>query len=113
MSKMRPEAGNANSLGPYVNPSKVGADRIDRIGALYAIYKSVARRRSLAFGALDDDEAGKHCAIGCFWEDNKYTPLPTVIVDEVAAVNDAVPADAKPKERWAIMMQWLRSQLGM
>ena len=103
MSRLRPECGSSNKQPIYGG---------NRIAILRDVYKSVARRRSLAFGVLDDDDAGKHCAMGCFWEDNIACPIPENIVDEVAAINDSVPADATPKQRWDTVMNWLRIQLG-
>lgn len=61
--------------------------------AIRHIYDAVRKRRSLGFGKLDTDD-GKHCAMGCFWEDNPGTVIGTKLVDEIAAVNDSVPPDA-------------------
>ena len=77
--------------------------------AIDLIYKSVARRRSLAYGTLHDD-SGKHCAIGCFWADHPGAVLYADLIDEVAAVNDSLPAGKSPKQRWKYVMRWLRQK---
>jgi hypothetical protein len=66
--------------------------------ALYLIRDSVARRRLLIFGRLDD-EYGHHCAIGAFLADNPWAVLHPSLVDEVAAVNDSIPKAATAHER--------------
>jgi len=33
------------------------------------------------------------------------------LVDEVAAVNDSLPASATPKQRWKKVNEWLRSKI--
>jgi hypothetical protein len=75
--------------------------------ALYLILESVARRRMLIHGRLHDGD-GHHCAIGAFWEDNPHITLHASLIDEVAAVNDAVVSTATPQERWKKVMGWLR-----
>lgn len=80
--------------------------------ALFLIRDSVERRRSLIHGQLDDGY-GNHCALGCFWEDNPKATLNTSLIDEVAAVNDAVPPTATPKERWKQVRSWLRWKLNV
>lgn len=100
MSKLRPECGSAN----------VPALADDT--ALFLIRDSVAKRRSLAYGRLTDRD-GRHCAIGAFWEDNPKTALRSSLIDEVAAVNDSVPATATPHERWKKVNSWLRWKINV
>lgn len=78
----------------------------DRAEALRMIRKSVAKRRSLISGSLDSDD-GKHCAIGCFWTDFPRVGITKSVVQEIAAVNDRLPASTSPKKRWKYVMAWL------
>jgi hypothetical protein len=78
--------------------------------ALFLIKDSVDRRKSLIYGRLDDDE-GNHCALGCFWDDNPKAVLNTSLIDEVAAVNDSVPPNASPQQRWKKVSGWLRFKI--
>ena len=96
MSELRPEC-----------KTSYGGKSIPYDTALYLIRDSVARRRSLIFGKLNDGKGG-HCAIGSFWQDNPGTILTSALVDEVAAVNDSVPPSATPHERWKKVNSWLR-----
>jgi hypothetical protein len=100
MSKLRPECGNAPK----------GSVSIPKDTALYLIRDSVAKRRSLIRGRLHDGR-GKHCAMGCFWTDNPNAAIDTELVDEIAAVNDSVPATATPHERWKKVNDWLKWKL--
>lgn len=95
MSKLRPECGN--STEPALSNDT----------ALFLIRNAVAKRRSLGYGKLHDKN-GRACAIGAFWDDNPKTTLRSSLIDEVAAVNDSVPATATPHERWKTVMGWLR-----
>lgn len=78
--------------------------------ALFLIRDSVSRRKSLIYGRLDGPD-GEHCAIGAFWADNPGQTLNTHLIDEVAAVNDSVPATATPRERWKTVNSWLRFKI--
>lgn len=95
MSKLRPECSNST------------AKALPRHTLIWMISKSVFRRRSLIHGRLDDAD-GKHCAMGCFWEDNPALSVPTDLVDEIAAVNDSIPRSASPQKRWKEVTSWLR-----
>ena len=95
MSKLRPECGT--STDPALSNDT----------ALFLIRDAVAKRRSLGYGKLHDRD-GRACAIGAFWDDNPKTTLRSSLIDEVAAVNDSVPATATPHERWKKVMGWLR-----
>jgi hypothetical protein len=75
--------------------------------ALFLIREAVARRRELIHGRLDGP-ADTHCALGCFWADNPKATLNSTLIDEVAAVNDAVPPTATAHERWKKVNSWLR-----
>ena len=78
--------------------------------ALFLIRESVARRRKLIYGRLHDGY-GNYCAIGSFWADNPGTTLHSLLIDEVAAVNDSIPPTATPKERWKKVNSWLRFKI--
>ena len=96
MSKLRPECSTV-----------YGQTAIPNDTALFLIRDSVERRRGLIRGQLHDNQ-GNHCAIGCFWSDNPQAVLSSDLIDEVAAVNDAVPPTATPQERWKKVRSWLR-----
>jgi hypothetical protein len=98
MSKFRPECRNATG------------NALPDDTALFLIRSSVAKRRELIFGRLNDG-LGNHCAIGAFWADNPKTILHSSLVDEVAAVNDSIPPTATPKERWKKVNSWLRFKI--
>lgn len=99
MSKLRPEC--KDSIKPAL------PDRY----ALRMVYHAVRKRRSLGFGKLHDND--KHCAMGCFWEDNGDAVVSTKFTDEIAAVNDSVPPTAKPSERRKHVLRWLEWKLGI
>ena len=101
MSKLRPEC----------STSKRG-DAMPDDTALYLIRDAVMKRRGLIGGRLHDG-AGNHCAVGCFWADNPNVALHAALIDEVAAVNDSVPATATPQERWKKVTGWLRWKLNV
>src|SRR3990167_6960786 len=98
MSKLRPECGTSRE--PAIPDDT----------ALYMIRDSIARRKTLIYGSLHDGRGG-HCAIGAFWTDNPRATLHGALVDEVAAVNDSIPASASPQERWKKVNSWLRWKL--
>jgi hypothetical protein len=97
MSRLRPELGKAGP-GEFAIPDDT---------ALFLIRDSVERRTQLIYGRLHGP-AGQHCAIGCFFSDNPRAVINSSLVDEVAAVNDAVPPSATPQERWKKVRSWLR-----
>lgn len=78
--------------------------------ALFLIRDSVAKRRGLIYGRLHDGKGG-HCAMGAFWQDNAGAVVRSSLIDEVAAVNDSVPKNATPHERWKKVNSWLRLKL--
>jgi len=75
--------------------------------ALFLIRDSVAKRKGLIYGRLND-ATGEHCALGAFWADNPKAVLHTRLIDEVAAVNDSLPKTATPQQRWKKVNEWLR-----
>jgi len=95
MSTLRPECGNST------------APALPDTAALFLIRDSVAKRRSLIHGRLRDGRGGT-CAIGAFWADNPKATLHSSLIDEVAAVNDSVPPNATPHQRWKKVNEWLR-----
>ena len=99
MTKLRPEL--ASARGEVALPDDT---------ALFLIRDSVARRRLLIYGRLDD-AVGNHCAIGSFFADNPRAVLNSTLIDEVAAVNDSVPRNASPEERWKKVNEWLRFKI--
>lgn len=95
-----------SSLRPECSDGKPGSS-LPRDTLIYMIAKSVFRRRSLIRGRLHDGD-GKHCAMGCFWNDNPSLTVPTDLLEEIAAVNDSVPKTASPQKRWKEVTKWLR-----
>jgi hypothetical protein len=77
---------------------------------LFLIRESVAKRRGLIHGKLRDG-ARHFCAIGAFWEDHSGVVLHSSLIDEVARVNDSVPATATPQARWKKVNEWLRIKI--
>lgn len=75
--------------------------------ALFLIRDAVAKRRTLIRGRLHDGKGGA-CAIGCFFDANHKSTISWELLEEVAAVNDSVPASATPHQRWKKVMGWLR-----
>lgn len=101
MSELRPECTTSNKPRTFGDAA-----------ATWKIYDAVRKRRSLGFGKLDTDD-GKHCAMGCFWEDNPRSVVSSKLIDEIAAVNDSVPPTAKPSERRKHVLRWLEWKLGL
>jgi hypothetical protein len=102
MTQMRSEC--------HANPNFRGTFLSDRLQALKAIARAVNRRRTLIRGALDGED-GKHCAIGCFFADHPQWALGCDLIDEVAAVNDALSDRARQRTRWLRVKRWLRQQI--
>lgn len=98
MSKLRPECSTSSKAS------------LPQETLLYMIALAVGKRRSLIYGKLDDNK-GRHCAMGCFWDDNPGLSVPTDLIDEIAAVNDSILPSATPKERWKHVQSWLRFKL--
>lgn len=97
-SKLRPECGSGNGV---VLPEDT---------ALFLILDAVNRRRVLIAGRLHDG-GGHHCAMGAFWADNPRLTVSWKLLEEVAAVNDSLPAKATPQERWKKVNSWLRFKI--
>ena len=95
MSNLRPE------LKTYHGDRK----RIPSDTALFLIRASVAKRRSLIHGQLH--RGNRHCALGCFWQDNPGAILSNRLIEEVAAVNDSV-RNLSAHQRWKKVNGWLR-----
>lgn len=97
MSKLRPTLNTGSKL-PCI-----------RNGTAYLmILNAVEQQRGLIHGALE--VRGAYCAIGSYFHINKKTSLPDGLIDEVAAVNDSMPA-LTPVQRRKRMMQWLKWKL--
>lgn len=77
--------------------------------AYLMILNAVEQQDGLYHGKLDGPR-GEHCAIGSFFAVNKKTALPSKLVDEVAMVNDSMPA-CNGKQRKRKVLQWLRWRL--
>lgn len=99
MSKLRPETVHSPM-----------ARALPDATALFLIRDSVAKRRALIYGRLDDG-IGNHCALGAFWHDNPKAVLNDSLVEEVAAVNDSVLPSATPHQRWKKVNEWLRFKI--
>lgn len=99
VSKFRPEVVDA---GPNDPPAPQGAT------AYLVIYNAVKEQNGLIYGRLH--QGGEHCAIGSYFAQRNHCPLPTAIIDEVAAVNDSAPK-ATPKQRRMMVLRWLRWKL--
>lgn len=76
--------------------------------AYFMILEAVRTQPGLVHGTLH--LGAQHCAIGSFFTVNPKLALPTALIDEVAAVNDAMPL-ATPRQRKTRVMQWLRWKL--
>lgn len=103
MAALRPECRDTTR-----GPSVTGAT------AYLVIHEAVADcTGGLIHGRLHQD--GKHCAIGCYFDRHPNGVLQSTFIDEVAAVNDAVPW-VSPARRRAFVLRWLRwklTQFGM
>lgn len=95
MTTLRPECKDGDGKSPCPTEAT----------AYYLIRESVARRRSLAAGALH--KHGLSCAVGAFFDDHKGYSLPTSVVEEVSAVNDSY-KNLSAHERWKKVNSWLR-----
>jgi hypothetical protein len=95
MSTLRPECRNATPGSPCP----------PRDTAYFLIRESVAKRRSLAWGAFH--RGGLACAVGTFFDDHPGYALPRDVIDEVAAVNDSY-KNLSEHERWKKVNSWLR-----
>jgi hypothetical protein len=80
--------------------------------AYLMILNAVKTRKGLIHGHLSKN--GEYCAIGSYFHVNNV-PLQTTLVDEVAAMNDSMPA-LSLRQRRLQMIRWLRwkcAQAGM
>lgn len=75
---------------------------------LRLMYKALLRRKTLIHGKLDI--GNRSCAVGTFWKDNPDVAINTDFLDEIAAVNDAVPK-ATQQERWTTVVAWVEWKL--
>lgn len=102
MSKLRPTLRDGSKWPCMTNGT-----------AYLMIHAAVDREDGLIHGALHDH--GASCAIGSYFNINGTTSLPSVLIDEVAAVNDSVP-HLTPLGRKKFVSRWLKwklTQLGM
>ena len=100
-SKMRPELNR-----PGNNSNKPAPDRAD---AFYLIRDAVKDAQGLIHGKLHGD--GMSCAIGSFWDRNPNLALYTDVIDEVAMINDSIPANVAPRTRRNRVLAWLNWKL--
>lgn len=92
--------GLRSGLGPgWGLPMKADAD------AFRLIRKAVARRRSLAYGKLEDGE--KYCALGAYFTDNPSTSITQEVALTVARINDSVGKKSSPATRRKKVLDWL------
>lgn len=98
MSKLRPECGKA---GPGDPPSPEGLE------AYLQIYAAVEQSTGLGHGHLHTKQGP--CAIGAYF-DLTNRPMKCTIIDEVAAINDAVPT-YHPSGRRGWVLRWLKWKL--
>ncbi len=83
----------------------------DGATAYYIVYGAVLdHSEGLCHGKLHDREKGLNCAIGSYFVDHPLSVLNETFIDEVAAVNDAVPT-ATPKQRRDYVLRWLKWKL--
>lgn len=99
MSKLRPECGKA---GPGARPSPTG------VTAYLLIYAAVEQSKGLGHGHLHTPEGD--CAIGAYFNVDDNRTLKESILDEVAAINDAVPT-YHPSGRRGWVLRWLKWKL--
>lgn len=98
-----------SAIRPEVNRG-TNAPAIYNGTAYYAIYNAVRDQDELIHGRLHAH--GAHCAIGAFFAaTGNRTALPFDIIDEVAAVNDSIPAWESGKKRKQAVQRWLRWKL--
>lgn len=76
--------------------------------AYLVIYEAVKTQPGLIHGTLHAQ--GAHCAIGSYFHLHPDHALNEAMIDEIAAVNDAVPTKT-PKQRRAFVLRWLRWKL--
>lgn len=100
MSKLRPECGTA---GPHDLPSPTG------LSAYLQIYGAVEKTEGLAHGKLH--KQGLACAVGAYFDVDPRRTLKDTTIDEVAAINDAVP-HYQPAERRGWVLRWLKWKMG-
>lgn len=101
------------NLRPDAAPALHSQEIYPRERVLRELYKSVARRRTLIRGKLQDGD--KFCAFGCLCDDSQKADrsfgIMNDLVDEIAAVNDKRGPRASPHNRWKFVMRWLRKEL--
>lgn len=101
MSNLRPECGDA---GKDSLPAPTG------LTAYLQIYAAVdGNTRGLCHGTLHRN--GLSCAVGAYFDVDSRRTLRTTMLDEVAAINDAVPSYT-PIARRNWVLRWLRWKLG-
>lgn len=100
MGTRRPEC---EKPGPYDLPAPTG------LSAYLQIYGAVDRAKGLGHGKLHTPQGS--CAVGCYFDIDQRRTLPSLLIDEVAGVNDAVP-HYSPQGRRDWVLRWLRWKLG-
>lgn len=103
MTRLRPTLKNSDGTKPTMDGGT----------AYLMILKAVEDRSGLIHGKLEDDNG--YCAIGCYFNVNDKTALPSALIDEIAAVNDSVPhmTRAGRKRYVSKWLRWKLTQLGM
>lgn len=100
-----------SDVRPTLVTAKPGSPCLRGGSAYLAVYNAVKAAPGLLHGELDGRTAdGEHCAIGWYFALPSHISLPTDFIDEVATMNDSVPA-ATPRQRRMMMLRWLRWKL--
>lgn len=97
-------------LRPTLEPG--GDSPVVKDGTAYLlIYRSIqAESGGLLHGVLRN-KRGQVCSIGRFFNAHPQHALPGGLIDEVAAVNDSMPAKTMAQRKRSVM-KWLRWRMG-
>lgn len=97
MSRLRPEL--STTTGPVT---------VSNGTAYLCVLNAVRSRPGLIHGRLTS--WGEYCAIGSYFHVEPNAVLPSVLIDEIAAVNDSLPT-ATSRQRKQVVVRWLRWKL--
>ena len=102
MTTLRPEV---HTVQPYE-----GFRSTSRLELLVLLRRALRGRRGLIRGMLGGPNR-QCCAMGAFWARNPRRSVPNHLIDEVAAVNDALSERAWTKTRLTAVKRWVNKQL--